>query len=602
MSSLDFIGYYRTNAEGKKFVRNLGRETVEVVDWYLYNKLLDAGYNLDIRRDNKSVWSAEWIAKALKKFADEGEIDSSLDAHIERIVAVGSAASGANHKSGVPATQDSGSNGPFATVGSGVPDATIDDKVTRAPAPVTVRRGANIVPLSQVGAVSHSNGHVGRHEPGTRTKSARQRAVLANSGTRDSGGSGSEARRSDAYRHAKAAAFKAAGGAGRRSRPLSMDEVVEQYIHLSHHSGAPYFTRNELALGRAQRDAASIEAGTRRMDPYTAGKRIQHGDLEPKGRLVWMAPLSTTILGTRFAKPAYNGLVGRDCFAYARTAVSVGTFLSGLQSRHEFVYALDFSAFDASLPAWLIADVFEIIRSHLEMDESEERLFNQLVNDFIHSRLILPDLSIWQKHRGVPSGSAFTSLVDSIANYLIIQYVWIRLTGRGPHQSDVMVLGDDSVVGSDIYIDGDDLRAAASELGVNLNSRKSERVRSGGMVPFLGHHWSQSKPHRTKEETAKRMAFPERQKRRTKRDSVIRAYSFLQDSVEAFDVWNDMFPQRVQDVKHHILMTSAPIGTLESSFAREGPGLLTYKVEVEGREDLKKLRIGTRLFDVGLWY
>jgi len=602
VSSLDYVGMYRTNAKGKTYVRNLGQKKVEVVDWYLYNRLLKADYNLDIGRDNKSAWTAEWIEKALEKFAEPGEVHSSLKEHIAQIVAAGETTAYADNKSGLRPTEVSGSDGPFATVGSGIPDATFDDDITRAPTPAAVRRGSTIVPPASSGAVNHSTSDPRRDKGLSRNVPLGRGAVSPNRGIGNPSGFGSDARRSDAYRRAKAAAFKAAGGSGRRSRPLSMDEVVDKYVHMSHSSGAPYFTRNELAVERAQRDAAAVSSGARRMDPYLAGKRVQHGKTGPKGRLVWMAPLSTTILGTRFAKPAYFGLVGRSCFAYARTSVSVGTFLSDLQSRHEFVYCLDFSAFDARIPAWMIADCFEILRSHLEMDESEEWLYNELVNDFIHSRLILPDLSIWQKHRGVPSGSPFTSIIGSIANYLIIQYCWIRLTGRGPHEADVMVLGDDSVVGSSIYIDKRDLSATASELGVDVNEEKSDRVRSNQAVKFLGHEWSQSKPHRSEQDTAIRMAFPERHKRRTRSDSVLRGYSYMQDSVEALNVWNKMFPPKVRSVKWHMLITTAPIGTLEADFARDGPGLLTYQVEVEGREDLSRLRIGTRLFDVGLWY
>jgi len=602
VAGLDYMGQYRVNSSAKQFVSSLGHRTVEVVDWHLYHALSNAGYDLDIWRDNKSVWSAEWIGEALKKFSDAQEVPEALQRRIDAIVGATEPGSKADQLSGVhPSPKVSDGRGSVAATGSGIygsidaAGAGAQQRRTRVSATETA------VPLSR-GAVSDSDVRIRVNRQADRHVPDRRGDVLANRGTQDRVLNGPQTRESVAYRHAKAATFSAAGGNGRRSEPLSMDEVVVKHIHHSHHSGAPYYTRNDRALERALRDAARISSGQRGMDPYTAGKRIQHGETRPKGRLVWIAPLSTTILGTRFAKPAYSGLVGRAPFAYARTNVSIGTHISGLQSRHNFVYCLDFSAFDASLPAWLIADCFDVLASHLRMDTSDKYLFDKLVNDFIHSRIVLPDLSIWQVHRGIPSGSAFTSLIGSIANYLIIQYVWIRLTGHGPRPTDVMVLGDDSIVGSSFYASMDDVAAVAAELGVKVNAEKSVMARSNDMVHFLGHEWANSRPHRKKSETAKRMAFPERPKRRTKRDSLARAYAFLQDSEEALSVWFDAFPPLVRDIQHSVIITTATVGALEVDFARDGPGLLTYKVEVEQNEVSKQLRRGTRLLDVGILY
>jgi hypothetical protein len=303
-----------------------------------------------------------------------------------------------------------------------------------------------------------------------------------------------------------------------------------------------------------------------------------------------MAPLATTVLATQYSKPCYEGVVGRKCFAFGQTYRSIGAMISAMQSRRKHVYGLDFSGFDSSIPAKLIDDAFGILKTHLSLDDADKRVMDMLVSDFIHTRIVLPDGTMWRVHRGVPSGSAFTSLVDSVCNLIVLQYCWIKLTGHELDEDDICVLGDDSVVASNYYLSMDEIASAASDLGMVLSTdrNKSERVRLGQSVPFLGHRWKCGAPRRDPVDIAKRLAFPERWNRflRDKRYSLLRMYSMTADSDDAyylfFEVteWTSEYLDEI--VLDEIFRTDLPSLMPEMS-RKELAGALPGRHEFRGR-------------------
>jgi hypothetical protein len=383
----------------------------------------------------------------------------------------------------------------------------------------------------------------------------------------------------ESYEHAKAATISCAGHRERGRKPYSLRKVVDEVIHRSHFAGAPYFSNNADVLEQAVPRAELVQSGRKAFDPYVAGRRVQHGATGPKGRLVWMAPLATTLVASRYSKAVYEGLRFHRVFAYSTRKLEIGGFISELQSRFQYVYSLDFSGFDARLPAFLIDDVFGILRTWLDLDETEKQIFDRVVHDFIHSRIVLPDGSMWQVHRGVPSGNPFTSLVDSIANLLILNYCLIRSTGVALRADRFMILGDDSVFGTEHYVPLPDLARSASELGMVLSVEKSKIATLSDRVEFLGHQWSHGRPYRPLWDLVQRMVFPERHLYRTRSDSLIRFYSY---SADAEDWITLLYQVRVHwgsylDMVRAILQ-EADVGeiTFES-----GPGFLRFLENVE---------------------
>jgi len=363
------------------------------------------------------------------------------------------------------------------------------------------------------------------------------------------------------YRNAVRSVYGSIGGQERRRKPWSIAQVVEKAIDLSAYSGAPSFAPNRDVIGTGTRHAEDICLGRRGFDPYTFGRRIQHGLSAPKTRLVWMAPLATTIVGSLFSKPVLSNLERKRPFVWGLHNIEKGAIIGEMESRFEYIYSLDFSKFDSTVPARMIDDAFRVVRTHLELNEEQEALFTRYVNDFIHSRIIAPDGEVYQKHKGVPSGSAFTGIIDSIVNLILISYMWLKCTGSTLNHDRVLVMGDDVVVASHTRLEMSQLATAASELGFELSVEKSTVTKTrqpsvgyfDNRTHFLGHTWVFGIPHRPAEELIKRMAFPERHAIRPKTLSLTR---FKEYSGSCYEGHHEIFRRVFRNP-----------GTLEACFA-----------------------------------
>nr|WRQ64723.1 RNA-dependent RNA polymerase [Durnavirales sp.] len=293
-------------------------------------------------------------------------------------------------------------------------------------------------------------------------------------------------------------------------RALSFDYELFEALKLDKSSGAPVFDSKDKAfkedLARSERIAANKCAPP----PCVAYHRVQHGVEGPKVRLVWGYPLSMTLLEARFARP----LIQR--FLSLRTPMTFGLVKHQLgarvleSQRNGFTYGLDFSKFDSSLPTRIMHTAFEILKTHFSLNPENEVVWEKVVNYFHHTTILMPDGFVYQKHCGVPSGSYFTQLVGSIANYIIIQYMVMVVAGRAVDDRLVNVIGDDSLFTLSQRLDLEKFARVAKELGMTLNILKSGIYGPTEAPSFVGHEWHAGIPDRAKSEIIKRMIFPER--------------------------------------------------------------------------------------------
>lgn len=184
----------------------------------------------------------------------------------------------------------------------------------------------------------------------------------------------------------------------------------------------------------------------------------------------------------------------------------------------------DWSKFDKSIPAWLIRDAFKILAKHIAWkhvqtaytgsiwDVSEHcsrARWKRLVSYFIDTPVQLSNGERWIKHGGVPSGSCFTNLIDTIINAIVMRYLIYQQTGFLP-KSDVY-LGDDSFAITAEAINLDALsEAAQNEFSMNFSPDKSYQTNIRENVHFLGYFNICGNPYKPLDTTIVSAIYPER--------------------------------------------------------------------------------------------
>lgn len=596
-AGVDFLGKYLSSSSRWARAQEWLSRNIEqaAVDFTLLRKVYELGTNngttvgveLDVERDNRSVTSPEWIQAGLSKFG--------CPVHGSRRGSGGGGQDGSTTEFSVSGI------GPCSCGGKARRRGDIPTEVTvgsRRASQVAGRR-RDVRGTGSTDAMGHERTTVPslpRPRNTHRNEPHSQREVLSPRGGRDSVSGGDGSWRPQVYGHAVSAAFSVAGNTSRREPVLSIDEVVENHLHRDKFAGAPFFTRNRFCLDAGTQRARRLASNEASFDPYLVGRRVQPGSSGPKTRLVWMAPIATTIVASRFSKPVSKRLARRRPFAYGLHQWDRIALVAGFRSRYRYVYSLDFSGFDASIPAHIIDDAFGLLATYLEMSDEETDLFRRVQNDFIHSQLLTPEGEIYQVHKGVPSGNPFTSLIDSVVNLIVVQYMWLRITGNMVPGDSVLILGDDVIVARDERIPLGKLAKAAAELGFTLSVEKSDVARSNresglvedgqivdefdNQVYFLGHYWINGRARRPMKEVLQRQVFPERHKRRSVNESLLRLYSYIPDCWEGYLLYRTVYgnPDIIQAVQE----TLKDIGSGIDLSTFDLPGRLRLLFEVEG--------------------
>lgn len=236
------------------------------------------------------------------------------------------------------------------------------------------------------------------------------------------------------------------------------------------------------------------------------------GDCDHKTRMVSMVDLIVIIAELMFAKPIQDYMAETKWYAGGKSLdLDIGRIITGMRSKFSFWVSLDYSSFDQSISAWLIRDAFEIIKSAFpEMSETDERVFEVVVHDFIHKDFVFGDRLV-HSDRGVPSGSMFTQIVDSIVNVLVVS-TYMRSIGDKGYQ--MIVMGDDNLIYSYRELD---VSALSSYLDKNFGMTVNvDKTCNGSFVDsprFLSVEWRPEGRYREPHETIAKLLYAERERR-----------------------------------------------------------------------------------------
>jgi hypothetical protein len=149
---------------------------------------------------------------------------------------------------------------------------------------------------------------------------------------------------------------------------------------------------------------------------------------------------------------------------------------------------------------------FSILGDQLEMDEDDALLWRNIEEYFINTPIYMGDGNVYRKRGGVPSGSYFTQMIDSIVNYLAITYA--MYTNEFEFVK-MYVLGDDSMVGVNLSDEClEKVITTLVSLGLETNMSKVEITTPNQSPKFLGHRIKAGRMYRPCIESFQSMLFP----------------------------------------------------------------------------------------------
>jgi len=172
------------------------------------------------------------------------------------------------------------------------------------------------------------------------------------------------------------------------------------------------------------------------------------GDLL-KSRLVLMPETPSALLESAFAQPL------TDMVSRARGDLALGTSMTDrgyvrliaplLGADH--AKAFDWSGFDTRVREDMIVTAFGVMRACFVGDDKWlDNTFLRFISHFLVKQVVIPGGWVYTVANGVPSGSPFTSLVDSIVNWLVLVDLEVTMGGLGaPRKNSRVVYGDDFV-------------------------------------------------------------------------------------------------------------------------------------------------------------
>lgn len=310
------------------------------------------------------------------------------------------------------------------------------------------------------------------------------------------------------------------GRKGQMLRPLDLHEVI-QNMKLSTSAGLTSMgdkkievveyalTRAEQILRREKKPRPCL-AGirTQQKDDGKNYKNLEEVKLHYKGktRLVWMYPFEMTIIEGIFA------IALIDMFKKRKTPMTIGVRKGILGGRihHEVetrkhVYALDYSKFDSTISSDLIKAAFRILKTNFgQFDEIQKEAWSRTMNYFLETTIVMPDgnLYVGKKH-GVPSGSFFTQLIDSVVNCILVGAMSSRF-GLSVSRKYFMVLGDDLLLSSNKKLPLDTISKFLASYGIIMHPDKCSTK-----THYLGAYWRNGIPTRPLREVLSKMVFPE---------------------------------------------------------------------------------------------
>nr|UMQ74217.1 RNA-dependent RNA polymerase [Helianthus annuus leaf-associated partitivirus 2] len=225
------------------------------------------------------------------------------------------------------------------------------------------------------------------------------------------------------------------------------------------------------------------------MVPDVGYTRTQLTDLSEKTKVrnVWGRAFHYILIEGLIANPLIRAFQSVETFYHIGKDPldSVPKALSQAARAGRWLYAIDWKQFDATVSRFEIEAAFMLVEEKVDFPNDQTAVAFYIAKQlFIHKKIAGPDGKFYWVHKGIPSGSYFTSIIGSIVNRLRIEYLWRTIIGRGP--KCCFTQGDDSLSSDDEFIPPERFAEVANSIGWVFNPDKTEYSTIPGEVTFLG--------------------------------------------------------------------------------------------------------------------
>lgn len=262
-------------------------------------------------------------------------------------------------------------------------------------------------------------------------------------------------------------------------------------------SGYPYRVKKGLILHRLMDDVKLYDKGIGDdlfKYPLLTGFRLQlretSGKLNVKTRVFTPYPGAITLIEQRFAKPFIDHFVNVDTFYITgRTGSQIRDILVSKfkDPKVKRLCSTDFTAYDQHVCVEVLQMAFYVLRSQLYLTKQESSLFEKVCDYFccgyVNSSLKKKDQHIFIKSHGIPSGSAFTNLIGSIAHAIMVSYYDPTLMDKS------LICGDDNLMDITSVNFQKYVNILETHFSMVVSIEKTKTFKSFNAFHFLGFDW-----------------------------------------------------------------------------------------------------------------
>lgn len=272
----------------------------------------------------------------------------------------------------------------------------------------------------------------------------------------------------------------------------------------------------ENIFHRFEKELAKAKSNRSMNKPILVGFRTQaSGEFEDDGtetntckhktRVVCMVDLMQIILELKYAKPVQQLMANSVLYAGGKNPQQISTIINNAKVRNQTWWSIDYSGYDMTISSWLIEDAFDVLKSIFKRVDDDE--WEIIVKDFIHKDFIVNE-GIVHADKGVPSGSMFTQIIDSIVNCIVVMTYFNSIHAK----CEMIAMGDDNLIFCNLPVSQlEDLSSyLAKNFGLETSAAKSSKGTRRDTPEFLSRFWRVDGQWRHPKLLISRMLFPER--------------------------------------------------------------------------------------------